>query len=269
MQGMDEEDRRKLADAKKLLENPSFFIRLSDKLGKPIEAALDKLPERARDKIARITRRSLENAALVAIRTLGSREALDSAPPKAPKEGLHKLMAAGMGAAGGALGLPGLALELPVSTVLMLRSIADIGRTLGEDLNRVEARIECLQVFAFGGPSQSDNAAESAYFAVRMALAAEISKAVQFLAGRGAAGAGKPALMRAITAIAERFSITVSEKAVAQAMPIVGALGGATVNTLFMNHFQAMAKGHFTVRSLERRHDPEIVRRTYGELPSG
>ena len=52
-------------------------------------------------------------------------------------------------------------------------------------------------------------------------------------------------------------------------MPIVGALGGATVNTLFMTHFQAMAKGHFTVRSLERKYDPELVRRTYEELSDG
>jgi hypothetical protein len=34
--------------------------------------------------------------------------------------------------------------------------------------------------------------------------------------------------------------------------PVVGAVGGAAVNLIFMNHFQRIAEGHFTIRRLER-----------------
>jgi hypothetical protein len=63
--------------------------------------------------------------------------------------------------------------------------------------------------------------------------------------------------------VASRFSINVSEKAAAQAVPVVGAIGGAIINTLFIDHFQDMAKGHFVVRRLERSHGREAIERAY------
>ena len=47
--------------------------------------------------------------------------------------------------------LPGLAIELPISTIIMLRSIADIARSEDEDLRTIEAQLACLEVFALGG----------------------------------------------------------------------------------------------------------------------
>jgi hypothetical protein len=41
-----------------------------------------------------------------------------------------------------------LPIELPVSTVIMLRSIADIARSEGEDLSDPR-RLPCVQVFAW------------------------------------------------------------------------------------------------------------------------
>jgi len=41
--------------------------------------------------------------------------------------------------------------ELPISTAMMLRSIADIAHSQGEDLEDMEARLSCLEVFALGG----------------------------------------------------------------------------------------------------------------------
>ena len=66
-----------------------------------------------------------------------------------------------------------------------------------------------------------------------------------------------------IVKIAERFSVQVSEKAAAQAIPAIGAAGGAIINTLFIDHFQDMARGHFIVRRLERKYGKEIVEETY------
>jgi hypothetical protein len=49
--------------------------------------------------------------------------------PHAASQLLHKALATASGAAGGAFGLAALPFELPVSTIIMLRSIADIARS--------------------------------------------------------------------------------------------------------------------------------------------
>lgn len=69
-----------------------------------------------------------------------------------------------------------------------------------------------------------------------------------------------------ISQIATRFSIVVSEKTAAQAVPVVGALGGAAINTLFVDHFQDMGRGHFIIRRLERQYGQEKIRRLYEEI---
>ena len=44
------------------------------------------------------------------------------------------------------------------------------------------------------------------------------------------------------------------ERLAAQAVPVIGALGGAVVNYTFIDHFQEVARAHFVVRRLERRY---------------
>lgn len=80
---------------------------------------------------------------------------------------LHKLSVAITGTAGGLLASPELALELPVTTTLMFRSIASIAREFGEDLSEPEVRLQCLTVFCLGGAGSSDDAMESAYTVAR------------------------------------------------------------------------------------------------------
>jgi hypothetical protein len=83
------------------------------------------------------------------------------------------------------------------------------------------------------------------------------------VAVHGLVGKGGPLIVQLLSAIASRFSVNVSQKLALQAVPLVGAVTGATLNTLFMRHFQAMAQGHFTVRRLERRYGADVVRRAY------
>src|SRR5262249_56409439 len=114
------------------------------------------------------------------------------------------------GAGGGAFGLGVLALELPVSTVIMLRSIAEIARSEGEDLFDPEAALSCVQVFALGGRPGSADASESGYFAVRAMLAKSVSQAARFIVDRGVVEEGGPILCRFITQLASRFGVSVS-----------------------------------------------------------
>jgi hypothetical protein len=77
---------------------------------------------------------------------------------------------------------------------------------------------------------------------------------------------GSPAIVRLISKIATRFSGPVLEKFAAQSVPVIGAAGGAAVNLVFINYFQDMARGHFTVRRLERKYGAEIVRQEYDRI---
>jgi hypothetical protein len=57
--------------------------------------------------------------------------------------------------------------------------------------------------------------------------------------------------------------LVLTQKIAAQALPVVGALGGAAVNYAFIDHFQDVARGHFTVRRLERLYGKERIRSEY------
>ncbi|HEY5528709.1 MAG TPA: EcsC family protein, partial [Thermoleophilia bacterium] len=194
------------------------------------------------------------------IYTLGGRE------PRRPRYLLHKLVVVGSGTASGLIGLAALAVELPFSTCIILRSIADIARAEGHDLSDMEVRLECLEVLALGGRSRKDDAVESGYWMVRGALAKSVSEAASHLAEKGLTKEGAPALVRFIAIIGSRFSTLVTEEAAAKAIPVVGALSGGTINYLFMDHFQEMAKGHFVVKRLEKKYGAALVEKTYKDL---
>jgi len=255
------EEREQLANAKFLLENPSLAVKITNAIGTPIERGLGLLPAGWQTSIQKATNKALMSALKVAVGTMDHKKRNTSSPK------LHKGLVALSGAVGGAFGLPALAIELPVSTTIMLRSIADIARSHGEEISKIEVRIACLQVFALGGSSASDNSADIGYYSVRALLARSVSEAAQYVVEKGMAEEGAPAIVRLITKIAARFSIPVSEKTAAQSVPVIGAFGGALINTMFIDHFQGISEGHFTVRQLERKYGFEVVKKTYEQLP--
>jgi hypothetical protein len=254
--------RAELADlkrAKALLENPALAARLSAMLGSPIERGIAMLPARFQTTVHKASETAMMKALEVAVKSLGP----GGVSTRASKDRAHKIAAATSGAVGGAFGLFALGVELPVSTTIMLRSIADIAKSEGENIQHIETRLACLTVFALGGRTDKDNAAESGYFAARVAMASAVSEATKYLAEKGMSKAGAPALVRLVSMIASRFGIVVSEKAAAQAVPLIGAASGALINTLFIEHFQNMARGHFIVRRLEKIYGSEPVKRAY------
>jgi hypothetical protein len=250
-----------LARAKRLLTAPSLAVRLTDLVGRPIERGLALLPARAAGVVQHATHAALERALGVAI---GS---LDRSVGPFETERAHKLATVTTGAVGGLFGLPGLVVELPVTTTIVLRSIGSIARSEGHDLRDPAVRMACLEVFALGGRSASDDAAETGYYAVRAALAKLVTDAAQHVAQRGLGSRGAPVLIRFVERIATRFGLVVQEKLAAEMIPAVGAVGGAAINSIFTEHFQRVARGHFIVRRLEATHDPSTVREAWNHLP--
>jgi hypothetical protein len=256
---MTEVDLAALRRAVQSLEHPSLAARLTNMVGRPIELIGYALPASASQVITTATSKALEMALQVAVRTMDQ-----TAHPGSQR--FHKVLATASGAAGGAFGLATLPIELPVSTIIMLRSIAEIARSEGEDLSDPEAALSCMQVFALGGRPDSADASESGYFAVRGLLAKSVTQAARFIVERGVIEEGAPILVRFISQVASRFGNVVTQKLAAQAIPLVGAVGGAAVNYAFIEHFQDVARGHFTVRRLERTYGKELVRREYERL---
>ena len=246
-----------LKTAKTLLENPGLAAKITNFIGTPIEKGFGYLPANWTVKVGEITRAALSKAINIAVFTMK-----DASNEKASNT-WHKLAVAASGGIGGFFGLPAVAVELPISTTIMLRSIADIARSEGENISNTESQLACIEVFALGGPNKSDNASESGYFAIRAVLSKSVTEAAEYILEKGLVDESAPALVRLLIIIAERFGIQVSEKVAAQAIPVIGAAGGALINTIFIDHFQDMARGHFIVRRLERKYGTEIVKATY------
>jgi hypothetical protein len=254
---MDPVDLRSLEGAVGVLESPTFAARIVNLIGMPIEAATKLLPARAGAIVSRATSLAVRKAVVAAVSTMGAKHR------RAPSKWLHRAAAAGSGGVGGFFGLPGLAFELPISTVIMLRAIADIARSEGEDIGSVESQLACVQVFALGGPTPADDASETAYYAVRIGLAKAFTEAAEYITARGVTDEGAPVLLRLIARIAARFDVVVGEKMAAEAVPVIGAVSGAAINLLFVSTFQKAAAGHFTVRRLERAYGADAVKSEY------
>jgi hypothetical protein len=255
------EEWRDLELAKSLLENPGFAMRLANMIGAPIEKGFSLLPRGWNETVNKAAKGALLRSLELAVATLGKKHRRRS------KELFHKVLVGTSGGIGGAFGLAALPIELPISTAIMLRSIADIARSEGHDISQIQTKLDCLEVFALGGHVEAADAAESAYWVTRAALGKTVADAATYLAQKGVVKESAPVIVRLINELASRFGVMVSEEVAAKAIPIIGAAGGGIINILFIAHFQDMARGHFIVRRLEARHGTERVRSIYEEIP--
>lgn len=256
-----------------LLESPTLTAKMANLIGSPLEFAVKRLPDSVSRRIHGAVEAALFKSAQAALWTM------DNTPGKAASTRWHKLAAATSGAVGGAFGFTTLFIELPVSTTIMMRSVADVARSEGFDLREMSTRHACLEVFALGGNSGKDDASETGYYITRGFTAEVMRHLTAELAGRAVGGspvmigltpkeAGKW-LAKIVEKVAARFGVVVTEKFAAQAVPIVGAVAGATLNTMFTDYYQDMARGHFIVRRLERQYGYETVRAAYSALAAG
>ena len=253
---MTDEDIKALRGAVLALEHPGLAARLSNIAGRPIELMTKALPEGATKAIAAATTKGLNAALAVALRTIRHE-------PQAGSRLLHKALASVSGGVGGSFGLAALSPRAPD----LDHHHAEIDRGYRPQRGRRPGGSGNGAVVPAGvrpgRATAKDDASESGYFAVRGLLAKSVTEAARFVAERGVIAEGAPVLVRFVAQLASRFGAVVTQKAAAQALPIIGALGGAAVNYVFIDHFQEMARGHFTVRRLERAYGKEPVRIEY------
>ncbi len=247
-----------LARAVHALENPNFAARIAEYAGAPINRVVGMLPRRASAGLSKAVEAAMRKCLKTAIGSLDP-------VPRAPAIWFSTAIAGVTGGVSGFFGMPALVVELPLTTTIMLRAIADIARHNGEDLGTLEARLACLQVFALGARATAVRG-DLGYFAARALMTRLTGNAAAYVVERGAAELSGAMINSLVAEIVSRFSLVVSDRVAASALPVVGAVGGATVNVIFMNHFQQLAQGHFTVRRLEREYGAETIRLHYAEL---
>ncbi|WP_338239828.1 EcsC family protein [Escherichia coli] len=266
---LEERELLDLEKAVKLLEQATITEKMTQMVGKPIDYLMSKLPKGAEAQIYSLVEKALHKAADAALWSLNNE------PNREASTKTNKFFAAVSGAVGGTFGFSALAIELPLSTTIMLRSVADIARSEGFDLDKVETKQACLEVFALGGPSENDDAVDTAYYATRsftaeamQILSKELSEIATKKASVNAAMNLTPTqtgkwLATLIEKVATRFGIVITEKTAAQVVPVIGAFAGATLNIMFTDYYQDMARGHFIIKSLENKYCSEFIKSEY------
>ena len=182
-----------------------------------------------------IAEAALERAYDVAILGLPQAET-----PSRRRAALTRATVIASGAISGFTGLAGFVPDAAFTTLTIMRDIARAALAEGEDLSSEEARRACLEVFAFRSDADEDES-ELGYFSARMLFQ------------------GRPFTMF-VSEVASRYGMVLGEKFGLQAVPIAGALAGASLNAAFLDHYRNLAAAHFTIRRLERTYGRTIVR---------
>ncbi len=256
-----ERDRADLRRAVRLLDENSLVVRATSILGRAVEHAVIPgsrfMPEPLADAVREALERALSLSFDLASGSVRRRTGLRLLDRALGSRWINMATVIASGAGGGLAGLPGVVAELPFTTMVLMRAIAQTAAEEGEDLRSEAAKLECLQVFALGSPG-TEGDADYGYYAVRLGFA----QALGGLAGRSVS----QVLPRAVALTAARFGVPVAWKVAAESLPIMGAATGAMLNGVFIDHFQGKARGHFIIRRLERRHGAEDVRRAYDSV---
>ena len=219
-----------------------FIVNLSSIVGKKAESWIEKVPNDWQAKLDGLIETALHISYDLALQTQAdeSQSLVNSALAWAQGERWHSVAGAVSGALGGLGGISTTLAEIPVTTTLALRSIQQVAASYGEDTSKEEIRAQCIAVLSLGGPIEEDDETEAALFATRLAV-------------------NHATVAQAIKIVLPRFGIVVSEKVLAQAVPIIGAVAGATINSVFVNYYQTMAHVHFRLRKLEVSNDADQV----------
>lgn len=205
-------------------------LTLMNKLGEQADGLVDYIPKGAQEGLHMATEKALH----------GAIRAADLSHKILPKEDarLTKLVAAAMGAAGGVGGVGTALAELPITTTIFLRSIQDAAREEGFDPREQNVRFDSVRIFASNGPLAKEET-DLAFMATRMAVAG-------------------PTLQALATKVAPRLALVFGKKIAAQAMPIMGAAAGASINTIYATYYREIAHVHFGLRRLAIETDQSI-----------
>lgn len=274
MSSMTEKELAFIAEAAQFLDHPSLVLKLTRAMGKPIELLQQQLPEKAQAYLSQAVEKSLNTALKMAIATLKSENKefanLGHVAHRSKLAGwTHTASVAATGAIGGFFGLASLPIELPVSTTVIFRGISSVAKEWGLDIKDPAVQMQCVYVFTLGA-SRPGELESSNYLASRLAFSRVIRDAAAFV-GRFTARelftavekGSAPVFTRFMTQVAALFEVAVTEKLLASAIPVAGAIGGAAINAAFCDYYVTAARYHFGLLQLENLHGSQEVQKVF------
>lgn len=198
-------------------------IQMLGAVGGRAEGLLDKLPTGMRDRLGDAT------AYALALAMRGAQKSRGAVKDQQPW--VNTAVATAMGAAGGFGGLPSAMVELPATTAVLMRAIQGVAAQHGFNPDEESVQFDCVRVFAAAGPLSHDDGGDLAFFTLRLTLTGG-------------------AMQKLIAAVAPKLAVALGHKLAAQAVPVLGALAGASANYVYTRYYQEIAHVHFGMRRL-------------------
>lgn len=165
------------------------------------------------------------------------------------------------GAGAGALGAPGIIIDLPVLVLCNLRAVGEYGARYGFDLTLLHERLWAGQVLAFSaGASQAARAAA-------MLNLRQIATAVA--SGATWAELDQIVVVQVLREIAAILGLRLTRKRLGRLVPVLGALVGGAANVQFTAGTCEAAYYLYRERFLMRKHGEAITGRVIDTLPEG
>ena len=205
------------------------LMKLANYAGSQIEGVLSKLPDGFEAQVQSVVKSALD-AAYEASGTISA----SSFAPATPSY-FHKMAVTFSGAIGGVAGLPGAVAELPVTITTMFSSFQKIAEEYGFDPSEQETKVECIKIFSMGGPLEKDEDIDLSFVSARLGLQGEV-------------------VSQLISKAAQKLALVISQKLGSQAVPIIGAVTGATLNYTFMSYYEEMAHVKFSLKRLQNEY---------------
>lgn len=260
-------ERKFVEEAKHFLEKEALLISITNSIGKPLDSIMKKLPPGNERRIASAVDLALRKSLDIAIRSTPGSGGHSFAESLA-KSNLHRHAHTGVttvsGAVEGFFGLAGAIVELPVSTTLIMRNIVSIAKDFNFNPSTPDVALECLYVLTMGSKKQSDDQMDSAYYTARLGFLMAMNNATSIFKGVGMVVG--PQVARFLSLVGKQFGVSVTQKMMAEALPVIGAFSGAGINALFTDYFGRAARFHFGMLELEKRYGSENVQKIYNGI---
>ena len=202
------------------------LMKLANFAGSKIDDLLKRVPDGFEAEVQKAIKKGLEKA-YDASDTISKQYFLPNVPSY-----FHKVAVTFSGAIGGIAGLPGAVAELPITITTMFSAFQRIAEEYGFERSEPETKLECLKVFTMGGPLQSDEDIDISFVTARLGLSGQ-------------------AVSNIMAATSKKLAVLVTQKLGSQAVPIIGALTGATLNYTFINYYEEMAHIRFQLKKLQ------------------
>lgn len=162
-------------------------------------------------------------------------------------------LATGIGGGGGVFGLPGMAVDIPLTITLALRSIHKIGLCYGYRCDDVIGKQFVLGILAASGANSQEE--RIAAIATLHSLGVVLQKVTwkQMTMNAAQNQFSKDALLMAVKQLARQLGINITKRKALGAIPIIGAAIGGSVNYWYMNDVCWAARRAFQERWLREQ----------------